>query len=346
MKPSYSPCIALAACLLMGGCGRTERAAPAAKETAAVAADPATRHPLTGEIVKADPERGALIVTHDEIKGYMPAMTMEFKVGKGDLAIARPGQRIRAELVERDGDYYLEKIWPDDAATQRALAAAAKALAQDTAMRGKEAYREIGEAAPDFTLLDQEGRAVSASRFRGKQVVLNFIFTRCPIATMCPAATERMAALQKAARAAGVRDFELVSLSLDPEYDTPGVLKEYAEIRGLEFESAWSPAKGLRFNLNAGYLETEITSGTSIDTFNRTQGNPNRMRCPGGDRWKPCGCRSASPSMLLRITPVPESTAERMDYFGNRVHRFALLEPHSRLEINSQDSHSGVEGLP
>jgi protein SCO1/2 len=101
-------------------------------------------------------------------------------------------------------------------------------------MRGKAAYREVGEVAPDFTLLDQEGRTVSMNRFRGKQVVVNFIFTRCPIATMCPAATLRMMALQKAAREAGVADLELVSISLDPEYDTPGVLRDYAAVRGID----------------------------------------------------------------------------------------------------------------
>jgi protein SCO1/2 len=214
-----------------GGCGRRE-AGPAA---APVAADTAEqRYPLTGEIVKADPARGVLLVTHEEIKGLMPAMTMEFKVAKGDLQNARPGQRIRAELVRRGDDFFLEKIWPADPATSRALEASANALAQDTTIRGKGAYREIGENLPEFTLLDQEGRTVSASRFRGHPVVLNFIFTRCPVATMCPAATLRMMDLQKAARAAGVTDFQLVSISLDPEYDTPGVLKEYAEARGID----------------------------------------------------------------------------------------------------------------
>lgn len=242
MKPSYSPPVRLAACLLMAaaiagapGCSRQE----AAQEAVATAAPAEKRFPITGEIVKVDAARDTLLVHHSEIKGYMPAMTMEFKVTRGDLAIAKEGQHIRAELVDRPDAFYLEKIWPDDAATQRALEAAAKTLAQDTTMRGKEAYREIGETLPEFTLLDQEGRAVAGSRFRGKQIVLNFIFTRCPIATMCPAATERMAALQKAAQAAGARDFELVSISLDPEYDTPGVLKEYAQNRGLD-TSNWS----------------------------------------------------------------------------------------------------------
>jgi protein SCO1/2 len=243
MQPRYSPAAGVVVCLLMAlaGCAKKETPPPAAAVTGSqpAGAPGEIRHPLTGEIVKADPERQALIVTHAEIKGYMPAMTMEFKVAKADLANAKPGQRIRAELVQRGEEFFLEKIWPDDAVTKTTLAAAASALAQDTAMRGKEAYREIGESLPAFTLLDQEGRTVSASRFRGKRVVLNFIFTRCPVATMCPAATLRMAQLQKAAREAGAVDFELVSISLDPEFDTPGVLRDYAEARGLD-TSNWS----------------------------------------------------------------------------------------------------------
>jgi len=240
MKPSYSSALALVACLLMAACGKQEAAAPvAAAPSAPVAAPAEGRHPLTGEIVKVDTERQVLLVSHDKIPGYMPAMTMEFKVSKADLANARAGQRIRAEMVDGKEDFSLEKIWPDDTVTKTTLDAAANALAQDTAVRGKEAYREIGESLPTFTLLDQAGHTVSASRFRGKRIVLNFIFTRCPVATMCPAATLRMAALQQAAREAGVQDFELVSISMDPEYDTPGVLRAYAEDRGLD-TSNWS----------------------------------------------------------------------------------------------------------
>lgn len=241
MLSRYSPAVLAAACLLMAGagCAKREAAATSSADQAAASNPAEVRHPLKGEILQADVEQQVLIVTHDEIPGYMPAMTMEFKVTRADAANARPGQRIRAELVERGEDYYLEKIWPDDSVTLSTLDAATRALAQDTAIRGKEAYREIGENLPAFTLLDQEGRTVAANRFRGKRVVLNFIFTRCPIATMCPAATLRMSQLQQAARAAGARDFELVSISLDPEYDTPGVLRDYAEARGLDL-SNWS----------------------------------------------------------------------------------------------------------
>jgi protein SCO1/2 len=207
---------------------------PSAPEAAPADAGPKT-YPLTGQIIKVDAERRTLLVDHDEIPGYMPRMVMEFLVSAGDLAIAREGGRIRAVLVpSKDGDFRLEQIWPVDPTADATVSVAANALRQDTTIRGKRAYREVGENLPDFALYDQTGGVVSAARFRGKQIALNFIFTRCPVATMCPAATERMMTLQAEARKAGVTNLELISITLDPEYDTPGVLKEYALARGID----------------------------------------------------------------------------------------------------------------
>jgi protein SCO1/2 len=64
--------------------------------------------------------------------------------------------------------------------------------------------------------------------------MLNFIFTRCPVATMCPAATAKMMNAQKLAREGRVPNLELISITLDPAYDTPGVLREYADTRGID----------------------------------------------------------------------------------------------------------------
>jgi protein SCO1/2 len=184
----------------------------------------AERYPLTGEVLRVEADRKVLVVRHDEIKGYMPAMTMEFVVSAGDLALAKVGQRIRAELVpgKPSDDFRLEKIWPDDKVSADTIAASALQLRQDTHTRGKSAYREVGETAPDFALYDQDGRVVQSARFRGKQIMLNFIFTRCPDMKMCPASTAKMIAAQKLAREAGVKNLELVSITLDPAYDTPG----------------------------------------------------------------------------------------------------------------------------
>ncbi|HEX2100177.1 MAG TPA: SCO family protein [Candidatus Synoicihabitans sp.] len=221
----------LLALLTAGGCRRSESAAA----DASAPDDGLVRHPLVGQIVKVDPERRALLVDHEPIPNYMPAMTMEFEVGAGDLAILKEGQRIRAELVEGEGGVFrLEKIWPVLPEDQAAIDSAAAALRQDTVIRGKKVYREVGENLPDFSLYDQNGRVVRAARFRGKKVMVNFIYTRCPIATMCPAAVAHFTSTQTAAREAGVTNFELVSITLDPEFDTPGVLREYADARGID----------------------------------------------------------------------------------------------------------------
>lgn len=209
------------------GCGKSAEPAKAAAKD--------ERYPLTGEILKVDNERKVLHVKHDEIKGYMPAMTMEFAVSAADLAAAKEGQRIRAELVPvKEGDFRLEKIWPADKAVADAVQAGALQLRQDTHTRGKNAYRELGETVPGFALYDQEGRVVDSKRWRGKQIMLNFIFTRCPVATMCPAATAKMINAQRLAREAKVPNLELISITLDPDYDTPGILKEYAAVRGID----------------------------------------------------------------------------------------------------------------
>jgi protein SCO1/2 len=216
----------LAAAVMLAGCGRSSAPAEAAKPA----------HPqLKGEVVSVDAARKVAVVHHEKIEGVMPAMTMEFAISAGDAATLKAGEHIRADVIPSDtGDWRLEKIWPDEAADRAAVEAQASALRQDTIIRGRSAYREVGETMPDFALYDQTGAVVQGARFRGKQVMLNFVYTRCPVATMCPAATVKMTQTQKLARAAGVKNFELVSITLDPDYDTPGVLKEYADVRGID----------------------------------------------------------------------------------------------------------------
>jgi protein SCO1/2 len=237
--------------LLTAACGRQPTGGPSDTSARTPEKAPAEKsYPLTGEIVAIDAARKVVAVRHEEIKGYMPAMTMEFAVGPGDLAILKVGQHIRAEMIpSKDTAFRLEKIWPADAAVAGTIASGAKALRQDTLIRGKGAYREIGEALPDFALYDQTGQVVQSARFHGKQVMLNFIYSRCPSATMCPLATAKMMATQKLAREAGIPNIEFVSITLDPEYDTPGVLREYADLRGIDttnFSFLTGPESALR----------------------------------------------------------------------------------------------------
>lgn len=249
------------------GCGRNDKNAAAPGETAGASSNE-KRHPLTGRVVAVLKERGALLVDHDAIPGYMTRMTMEFFVNSGDLALAKEGAALRAELVEEEGGRFsLEKVWFEDPLAQAAVAEAAGSLRQDTAIRGRSAYREVGENLPDFALYNQEGSVVSAAKFRGKQIMLNFIFSRCPVATMCPASTLKMMETQAKAKAAGVTNFELISITLDPDYDTPGVLKAYAQGRGIDtvnFSFLTGPERAIKDLLTQFGVLTEATRDESI----------------------------------------------------------------------------------
>jgi len=226
-----SAAVLAALCALAAGCGRQEGATRAA---AAVKPDE-VRYPLTGEVVSADRARKVLVVRHNAIAGYMPAMTMEFPVSAGDAAGARPGERIRGELVvDKVGYARLESIWPDDKVSLDTIGAGMRRLREDTFEKGRGAYREVGDTVPDFVLYDQDGRVVDSARFRGRQVMLNFIYSRCPVANMCPLSTAKMKEAQRLAKQSGVPNIEFVSITLDPVHDTPGVLREYADQRGID----------------------------------------------------------------------------------------------------------------
>jgi protein SCO1/2 len=100
--------------------------------------------------------------------------------------------------------------------------------------RGDDPIRTIGEYLPPFALFDQDGDLLTTDFFDGKSTVLNFIFTRCSMAEMCPASTNRMRRLQNLVFANNLSDVQFLSITLDPEYDVPGVLKSYALAYGVD----------------------------------------------------------------------------------------------------------------
>jgi len=271
----------LAACSRSGNTATIDDDAPGEK-----------RWPLHGQIGSVDATHQTLRVQHEEIVGLMPAMTMDYAVGPGDLANAKPGEHIRADLVQNGGDFRLERIFPDDASTNATIDTAAKSLGQDTMVRGPHPFREVGETAPDFALYDQDGRVVQMNRFRGKQIMLNFIYTRCPIATMCPTSTAKMVMTQKLAREAGVKNLELISISLDPVYDTPGVLKDYAQARGIDlgnFSFLTGPTNAVQDLLAQFGVIAEFKDGILNHTLATLLINENGTiiwRADGGE-WEP-----------------------------------------------------------
>jgi protein SCO1/2 len=198
---AFAQSAAVVMCLALAACGTS-----------------AKHYSLTGQVVSKDPANYTLVVDHDDIPGFMPAMTMPYPVAKGtDFAAIEPGDRIRARVVVQSNEkYWLDQITVTDS-TQRGLMVS----------QGKKL--SAGEVIPDVDLVNQDGKTVHLADFHGKALLLTFVYTRCPIATMCPLTSSLFAAVhrelsqspEEAART------QLLTISLDPKYDTPPVLRKY-----------------------------------------------------------------------------------------------------------------------
>ncbi len=182
-----------------------------------------TRHyPLQGRLLAKDQETARVTVAGDDVPGFMPAMTMSYAVQDSrGLQQVQPGDRIAANVVVVNNRYWLEHLAVTDR-SQRGTVGATEAHALVP-----------GEQVPDVPLSNQDGRIVHLSDFRGKAVLLTFIYTRCPFPTFCPLITSQFAQIHRAlARDSAIYSkTELVSVSLDPAYDTPPVLRQY----GLDY---------------------------------------------------------------------------------------------------------------
>lgn len=177
-----------------------------------------------GVVRKVLPDDGQVMVEHDDIEGLMPAMTMNFDVPDRELlARLEPGQEI---------DFALRKQ-----GRQLAIVGAVVAGAREPGGEPGFALAGRDEPAPDFALTDQNGEPLALADLRGRAVLLDFVFTNCP--GPCPILTGIQVSLQRKLPEALRGRTWFVSISLDPERDTPEALRTYAAARGADL-SQWS----------------------------------------------------------------------------------------------------------
>ena len=188
--------------------------------------------PFAGTVLSADEAARTLTVLPRKASDGAAPLTV--KVSPGDAAIGYVERPVEGQLVHYGGQPRLQRIWPADPLAREHARQAAEALHRETLERGFRAVRQRGAYLPDFALWDQHGKLVTTDDLRGDYLVLNFIFTRCTVPTFCPAATSRMIRLQREAEEAGVENLRLITITFDPEYDTPGILRYYADTRGID----------------------------------------------------------------------------------------------------------------
>lgn len=182
------------------------------------------RYPVTGLVV-ARPDGPTVRIAHDDIPNFMPAMTMPFTVEPAD-AVARltPGDRVQFTLlVGPDSTRAIDMVvvGRDPIGLRRLTVESAR-----TDVRLRE-----GDAVAPFRLVDQLGAAATEADLQGVVTVATFIFTRCPLPDFCPAMMTKLKHLHAQTRAdAGLASrLRLVAITIDPEFDTPAILAEYAK---------------------------------------------------------------------------------------------------------------------
>lgn len=198
---------------------------------------PADSVAVAGVVEARDAAAQTLILKVDAAADWFAGQRLQLVLRAGDFRLYQPGARIRGELRAQAGALELASVWPDGSNERGILQSLNHRLRMDTSSRGKFPFRSTGEFLPPFALFNQRGGVTQDASLQGQYVVLNFIFTRCMVATMCPLSTQKMRSLSDALADQPQLDVKLVSISLDPQYDTPGVLNEYAAAYGFPAEA-------------------------------------------------------------------------------------------------------------
>jgi len=190
---------------------------------------------LRGKVVSTDVAQGEVTLNHEAIPGFMEAMTMPYKLKDPSiLGELHPGDVLTADLLvspDPNADFLLDHI---------VVVAQAR---PDTKPPVSYHVPAPGDAVPDFKLRNQDGRPIHLGQFRGKSLVVTFIYTRCPSPEFCPRITRNFAALEKLLRASPAlyARTHLLSVSFDPDHDTPERLRTYgAGYMGIDAKNAFA----------------------------------------------------------------------------------------------------------
>jgi protein SCO1/2 len=177
------------------------------------------RYPLKGKVIAVNNTERTATIKHEDIPGYMPGMTMPFKIkNDADLQMLKPGDEVTASLVVTDVDSWIE--------VTAIVEGGGSPLTPTTEVPGEP---KPGDQVPDFGLMNQDGKRVRLSQYKGQALALTFVYTRCPQPDQCTLMSTNFAAVDKALQAQPdvYPKTHLLTISFDPDYDTPRVMRSY-----------------------------------------------------------------------------------------------------------------------
>jgi protein SCO1 len=193
---------------------------------------------VKGVVKELKPNGKTAAIAHEEIPNYMDAMTMDFDVkNKRELEGLKPGDSIAFRMVVTKDDGWIENVrkLPPAAPTNASQVITINNTNETNAVTFRRSPivepLNIGEVVPDYKFTNQFGQPMSLAQFKGQAVGLTFIFTRCPFPTFCPRMSQNLQKAQNALKnkADAPKNWSLISLTIDPAWDTPERLRRYAE---------------------------------------------------------------------------------------------------------------------
>ena len=201
----------------------------------------ARHYEMRGQILGINRDKMEILVKHEEIEGFMSAMTMPWKVKTaGMLDNLGPGDLITSEIEVDGAQAVVTKITKLGTAKPDVPAPASPASPGVRLI-------QPGDQIPDPVLLDQDGRRRSFTDVRaGRVAAITFIYTKCPVPTFCPMMDRQFADTQALLKSKGLEGkAHLISVSFDPKNDTPPVLKQHARTLNAD-PNVWTFVTGER----------------------------------------------------------------------------------------------------
>ena len=176
------------------------------------------RYAFKGKVISVDKNAGTANIDNEQIAGFMDPMIMPYSMKPASmLDQIQPGDSITAEVVVEPEKYWLENVKVTGHSQPSAKPAASVHIPSP------------GDEVPDFKLVNQSSKNISLHRYRGQTLLLTLIYTRCPFPDFCPRVSHEFAAIDRQLRADPARygKTHLLSISFDPEHDTPRILRVY-----------------------------------------------------------------------------------------------------------------------
>lgn len=249
------------------------------------------RYKLTGKIISVDKGQKFAQIAGDDIPGFMGAMTMNYPViDVSQLDKIGPGDMIAADVVVTPDGFHLENI----TITKKGSGVA------PTQPSSELHVPQTGDVVPNFALTNQDGKRFHLSSLRGDVVLMTFIYTRCPFPNFCPLLSHNFAQIYADSKndpALGSK-MRLLTVSFDPQHDTPAVLRKYAAsfrsitkeespFRRWEFATA-SPAELKKMSDFFG-ISYEAQKGTLVHSMSTSVITPDGTIYKWYDdsSWKP-----------------------------------------------------------